>query len=70
MQASASTGAGANIGTACVYADEQLPPWAILGEYGSDSAKGAGRTEYLWLPADDAIPVPMHSHCFASDGWI
>ena len=54
--------ADASIGTAFTYADEQLPVWAVLGEYDNGSAKGAGRTEYLWLPTDDAsqaIPVGM-----------
>ena len=54
--------ADASIGTAFTYADEQLPVWAVLGEYDNGSAKGAGRTEYLWLPTEDqsqAIPVGM-----------
>ena len=52
----------ASIGTAYSYADGQLPEWAVLGEYDNGSAKGAGRTEYIWLPTDDqgAIPVGIY----------
>ena len=52
----------ASIGTAYSYADGQLPEWAVLGEYDNGSAKGAGRTKYIWLPTDDqgAIPVGIY----------
>ena len=43
----------ASLGSAYMYADGQLPGWAVLGEYDNGSASGAGRTEYLWLPTED-----------------
>ncbi len=51
----------ASLGSAYVYADGQLPSWAVLGEYDNGSASGTGRTEYIWLPTEDgsAIPVGM-----------
>ena len=50
------------VGTAYSFADEQLPSWALLGEYDNGSAKGAGRSEYIWLPTEDgsATPVGMY----------
>ena len=61
----------AMLGTAYVYgdADAQLPDWALLGEYGNGSAKGKGRSEYIWLPTEDqgAIPVGLYrnEHLYA-----
>ncbi len=51
----------ASLGSAYMYADGQLPSWAVLGEYDNGSASGTGRTEYIWLPTEDgsAIPVGM-----------
>ncbi len=51
----------ASLGSAYMYADGQLPSWAVLGEYDNGSASGTGRTEYLWLPTEDggAVPVGM-----------
>ena len=52
--------ANTSIGTAYTFADGPIPQWAILGEYDNGSAKGAGRSEYIWLPTQDgAIPVGM-----------
>ena len=50
------------VGTAYSFADEQLPSWALLGDYDNGSAKGAGRSEYIWLPTEDgsATPVGMY----------
>ncbi|MGH6624940.1 MAG: DUF6531 domain-containing protein, partial [Burkholderiaceae bacterium] len=54
--------ANTSIGTAYVYGDGEIPEWAILGEYDNGSAKGKGRTEYIWLPTNDgnAIPIGMY----------
>jgi RHS repeat-associated protein len=51
----------ASLGSAYMYADGQLPSWAVLGEYDNGSASGTGRTEYIWLPTEDggAIPIGM-----------
>ena len=51
----------ASLGSAYMYADGQLPSWAVVGEYDNGSASGTGRTEYLWLPTEDggAIPIGM-----------
>jgi RHS repeat-associated protein len=58
----ATAQANTSVGTAFTYADEQLPSWALLGEYDNGSAKGAGRSEYIWLPTEDggATPVGMY----------
>lgn len=54
-QAQAST----SIGTAFVYGDNnELPSWALLGEFDNGSAVGKGRTEYLWLPTEDGSAMP------------
>lgn len=45
-QAQATT----SIGTAYVFGDGVLPPFALLGEYDNGSASGSGRTEYIYLP--------------------
>jgi RHS repeat-associated protein len=57
----ANAQANTSIGTAYVYGDREIPSWALLGEYDNGSAKGAGRSEFIWLPTDDgsAIPVGM-----------
>ncbi|HSW15962.1 MAG TPA: RHS repeat-associated core domain-containing protein [Ramlibacter sp.] len=47
------------LGTAYVYADGAIPPWALLGEYDNGSASGRGRTEYLWLPTEDGSAIPV-----------
>jgi RHS repeat-associated protein len=49
----------ASIGSAYMYADGQLPSWAVLGEYDNGSASGTGRTEYIWLPTEDGSAVPV-----------
>jgi YD repeat-containing protein len=58
----ATAQANTSVGTAFTYADEQLPSWALLGDYDNGSAKGAGRSEYIWLPTEDggATPVGMY----------
>ncbi|RYG14866.1 MAG: RHS repeat protein [Burkholderiales bacterium] len=54
----------ASIGTAYLYGDDasEIPAWALLGEYDNGTAKGAGRTEYIWLPVPggQAIPIGMY----------
>ena len=49
----------ASLGSAYMYADGQLPSWAVLGEYDNGSASGTGRTEYIWLPTEDGSAVPV-----------
>ena len=49
----------ASLGSAYMYADGQLPGWAVLGEYDNGSASGTGRTEYIWLPTEDGSAVPV-----------
>jgi RHS repeat-associated protein len=53
----------ATLGNSYVYADGQLPEYALLGEYGNGGASSTGRTEYLWLPTENgsgqAIPVGL-----------
>jgi RHS repeat-associated protein len=49
----------ASIGSAFLYADGQLPSWAVLGEYDNGSASGTGRTEYIWLPTEDGSAIPV-----------
>src|SRR5205085_11965548 len=51
--------ASASVGTAYVYGDGQIPPWALLGEYDNGSASGKGRTEYIWLPTPDGNAIPV-----------
>ncbi len=52
--------ANTSIGTAYTFGGGPIPQWAILGEYDNGAAKGAGRSEYIWLPTPDgAIPVGM-----------
>lgn len=53
----ASAQATTSVGTAYVYGDGELPPWALLGEYDNGSAAGKGRTEYLWLPTEDGSAI-------------
>lgn len=52
----------ASLGTAFVFGDGLIPAWAVLGEYDNGSSKGAGRTEFIWLPTEggNAIPVGMY----------
>ena len=59
MFASAQT--SASIGTTFVFADGDIPSWAVLGDYDNGSALAKGRSEYIWLPTEDgqAIPVAM-----------
>jgi RHS repeat-associated protein len=49
------------IGTAYVFGDGDgaIPPWALLGEYDNGSARGRGRTEYIWLPLQDGSAIPL-----------
>ena len=54
--------ANTSVGTAYNYADAGqtgLPEWALLGEYDNGSAKGAGRSEYIWLPTEDGSATPV-----------
>ncbi|MBC5765026.1 RHS repeat-associated core domain-containing protein [Ramlibacter albus] len=46
-------GANTSVGQAFVYADGELPSWAMLGEYDNGSASGRGTSEYIWLPTKD-----------------
>ena len=50
------------LGDSTIYADNPLPEWALLGQYGNGAAKSAGRLEYIWLPTEDgnAIPVGLY----------
>ena len=45
----------ASVGTAFIY-DEDAN---LLGEYDNGSARGKGRTEYIWLPTDDGQAIPI-----------
>jgi RHS repeat-associated protein len=47
------------LGTVYLYGDGELPAWALLGEYDNGSARGAGRTEYIWLPLEDGSAIPV-----------
>jgi RHS repeat-associated protein len=54
--------ANTSVGTAYSYADAGstgLPEWALLGDYDNGSAKGAGRSEYIWLPTEDGSATPV-----------
>ncbi|TWO70301.1 hypothetical protein FN976_15015 [Caenimonas sedimenti] len=52
--------ANTSIGTGFVFGDDnEIPSWAVLGEYDNGSAKGKGRTEYLWLPTEDGQAIPV-----------
>ncbi|MBP6421884.1 MAG: hypothetical protein KA271_03220 [Propionivibrio sp.] len=44
-----------------VYGDVEIPSSALLAEFDNGSAKGAGRSEFIWLPTEggSAIPVGM-----------
>jgi RHS repeat-associated protein len=52
----------ATLGDSFLYADGQLPSWALLGQYGNGGASSTGRTEYIWLPTANgqAIPIGMY----------
>ena len=54
-----TAGATTSIGTAYVYGDSAIPPWAILGDYDNGSAQGNGANEYIWLPLDDGSALPL-----------
>jgi RHS repeat-associated protein len=49
----------ATLGNSYVYADGQLPEYALLGEYGNGGTSSTGRTEYLWLPTDSGQAIPV-----------
>ncbi|WP_167772533.1 RHS repeat-associated core domain-containing protein [Ramlibacter henchirensis] len=53
------TQADALLGRVYLYGDGELPAWALLGEYDNGSARGAGRTEYIWLPLEDGSAIPV-----------
>ena len=55
----ANAQANTSIGTAYVYGDGEIPSWALIGEYDNGSAKGAGRSEFIWLPTEDGSAVPI-----------
>jgi RHS repeat-associated protein len=55
----AAAQANATLGQSYVYADEKLPPYALLGEYGNGGSQTAGRIEYLWLPLDSGEAMPI-----------
>jgi len=42
----------ASLGTSYTWASGPMPAWALLGQYDNGSAKGKGRSEYLWLPIE------------------
>jgi len=52
-------GAATMLGTAYVWGDGDIPPWALLGEYDNGSAGGKGRTEYVWLPLEGGSAIPV-----------
>ena len=47
------------LGTTYVYGDGELGEHTLLGEYGNGSAKGKGRTEYIWLPVEGGASIPV-----------
>jgi RHS repeat-associated protein len=49
----------ATLGDSYLYADGNLPSWALLGQYGNGGASSTGRTEYLWLPTQDGSAIPI-----------
>jgi RHS repeat-associated protein len=53
------SGAVTTLGTAYVWGDGDIPPWALLGEYDNGSAGGKGRTEYVWLPLEGGSAIPI-----------
>jgi RHS repeat-associated protein len=55
----ANAQANTSIGTAYVYGDGEIPSWVLLGEYDNGSAKGAGRSEFIWLPTEDGSAIPI-----------
>lgn len=60
----AAAQANATLGQSYVYADEKLPGYALLGEYGNGGSQTAGRIEYLWLPLDsgEAMPIGLYQN--------
>jgi RHS repeat-associated protein len=55
----ATAQANATLGNSYSYGESQIPSWAMLGEYGNGGASSTGRTEYIWLPTDDAAAIPI-----------
>jgi RHS repeat-associated protein len=51
--------ANATLGQSYVYADGQLPEYALLAEYGNGAASGTGRLEYIWLPTESGQAIPI-----------
>ncbi len=49
----------ATLGDSFLYADGQLPSWALLGQYGNGGASSTGRTEYIWLPTSNGSAIPV-----------
>jgi hypothetical protein len=49
----------ATLGDSYLYADGNLPSWALLGQYGNGGASNTGRTEYIWLPTQDGSAIPI-----------
>jgi RHS repeat-associated protein len=49
----------ATLGDSFLYADGNLPSWALLGQYGNGGASSTGRTEYIWLPTQDGSAIPI-----------
>jgi RHS repeat-associated protein len=49
----------ATLGDSYLYADGNLPSWALLGQYGNGGASSTGRTEYIWLPTQDGSAIPI-----------
>jgi RHS repeat-associated protein len=49
----------ATLGDSFLYADGQLPSWALLGQYGNGGASSTGRTEYIWLPTGNGSAIPV-----------
>jgi RHS repeat-associated protein len=49
----------ATLGDSYLYADGNLPNWALLGEYGNGGAASTGRTEYIWLPTQDGSAIAV-----------
>ncbi|HVZ42320.1 MAG TPA: RHS repeat-associated core domain-containing protein [Ramlibacter sp.] len=49
----------AALGRVFVYGDEQLPGWALLGEYDNGGANAKDSIEYIWLPTEDGGALPV-----------
>lgn len=57
-----SGGERVRLGNGFLYADGDMPSWALLGEYGNGGSSSTGSVEYIWLPIESggAIPIGLH----------